>query len=54
MVNPREYGDKLQVDQTTRYENLPDDAIAARMAAIKKQMEDGQGATGEAQHEGGT
>lgn len=36
--NPREYGDKLEIDQTTTFTNLPDEEIAKRRAQIAAQL----------------
>ena len=40
--NPREYGDKLQIDQKTEIVNLRSDEIARPRAAIQAQIEEAQ------------
>lgn len=38
--NPRDYGDKLQLDQTTRVVNLSEEEILARLGKIDEQLAD--------------
>jgi hypothetical protein len=40
-IAPREYGDKLQIDQTTHVMNLSDDEVLRRSAAIEAKLREG-------------